>query len=319
MRTDGKGIAESFSHAQLGHLAQVGKAKHVRDRFLPDAERRKLAVPDRLFHALSPEQHRKAKVTESIALAFFELEREGRVKRTSASIRAALPELKLKAAEYLAVPSEWDDSKIDKNTLRVPAKMSERTVRRHVSSYEKFGIAGLLGREAERGNRQARLSAETRALMAQMLTGYLDDSAPSMAQIHRNMVGRFKAENIRRAADGLPSLPCPSYESVHTAVKNLDPFQVAVVRDGFDAARNKFAPVGKGLDVTRPLQRVEMYEWKVDLMSVMAESGLLHHLTAEDQELLGLDGSKARWWLTVAIVHVQPFGIPPIQNFAFAK
>ncbi|WP_370283507.1 helix-turn-helix domain-containing protein [Pseudooceanicola sp.] len=286
---------------------------------MPDAERRKLAVPDRLFHALSPEQHRKAKVTESIALAFFELEREGRVKRTSASIRAALPELKLKAAEYLAVPSEWDDSKIDKNTLRVPAKMSERTVRRHVSSYEKFGIAGLLGREAERGNRQARLSAETRALMAQMLTGYLDDSAPSMAQIHRNMVGRFKAENIRRAADGLPSLPCPSYESVHTAVKNLDPFQVAVVRDGFDAARNKFAPVGKGLDVTRPLQRVEMYEWKVDLMSVMAESGLLHHLTAEDQELLGLDGSKARWWLTVAIVHVQPFGIPPIQNFAFAK
>lgn len=58
---------------------------------------------------------------------------------------------------------------------------------------------------------------------------------------------------------------------------------------------------GNGRDVTRPLQRVEMDEWYVDLASVLAKSGLLHHLIEEDRVLLGLEGSRVRWWLTVAM------------------
>jgi putative transposase len=47
----------------------------------------------------SAEEHRRAKLKEAVVLAFLDMERNGKVKRTSASIRAALSDIKLAAGK----------------------------------------------------------------------------------------------------------------------------------------------------------------------------------------------------------------------------
>ena len=104
----------------------------------------------------------------------------------------------------------------------------------------------------------------------------------------------------KRQAAGRAELGCPSRETVRRAIRELDPLRCDLARDGVEATRRKRAPVGRGLDLTRLLERVELDTWKVDLMSLMAESGLLHFLSEEDRATLGLDRKTARWHLAVA-------------------
>ncbi len=111
----------------------------------------------------------------------------------------------------------------------------------------------------------------------------------------------FDQENAERRAAGRPELVRPSKETVRQAILALDPYQCDVAREGLEYARRKHAPVGIGLNLTRPLQRVELDTWKVDLVTLLTDSGLLHFLSDEDKEHLGLTGGKKRWWLTVAM------------------
>jgi len=111
----------------------------------------------------------------------------------------------------------------------------------------------------------------------------------------------FDKENTTRREKGRPELVRPSKETVRQAILALDPYQCVVARKGLEYARRNFAPVGIGLALTRPLQRVEMDTWKVDLISILADSGILQWLDDEDKERLGLTGKKKRWWLTVAM------------------
>lgn len=84
-------------------------------------------------------------------------------------------------------------------------------------------------------------------------------------------------------------------------MRELDPFQVTLAREGEAAARKKYRPVLHGLDLTRPLQRVEIDEWQIDLITLMKDSGMFDLLTDEERAAMGLDKKKARWWITVAI------------------
>jgi putative transposase len=68
-----------------------------------------------------------------------------------------------------------------------------------------------------------------------------------------------------------------------------------------DYARKKFAPVGNGLNLTRPLERVEIDEYRADAMTLMTAAGLDRYLSPKELADLGLDGKNKRWLITVAI------------------
>ena len=74
-----------------------------------------------------------------------------------------------------------------------------------------------------------------------------------------------------------------------------------MARYGVKHAMSKMRPVGRGLEVSRPLERVEVDEWKIDLMTILAQSGLLALFEHEELEALGLTDAKGRWWLVAAI------------------
>lgn len=74
-----------------------------------------------------------------------------------------------------------------------------------------------------------------------------------------------------------------------------------IARHGREYAIKQLRPVGKGLEVSRPGERVEMDEWCIDLQSIIHSANLKEFFGAELLDLIGLDGDTARWWLVLAI------------------
>lgn len=99
-----------------------------------------------------------------------------------------------------------------------------------------------------------------------------------------------------------PSASKGSRETVRRAIRRLDPYLVTLHRFGAEAARKLFAPVGPGLNLTRPLERVEIDEWTIDLMSLFPGiTDWVERLPDHECRLLAVEKRADRWMLTLAI------------------
>ncbi|MGX9856384.1 Mu transposase C-terminal domain-containing protein [Limimaricola variabilis] len=300
VRLDGQGVAESFSRAEMSRLVACGQVAHERGALLPEGAKARLEAPSELLSMMSAGQHRRARRKEAAVLAFLEIEEEGRVNRTDNLIKAASDTITGRAAKILKGGTHYSDKENEAGELSAP-EFSPRSLRRWVSSYEEFGISGLFDNMGERGNRDRRLCLRSRVILAESVRGYMTCQRKSQGAIYQDVKDAFDKENAIRRAEGRPELVRPSKETVRQAILALDPYQCDVARHGIEAARRKHAPVGVGLRLTRPLERVEMDTWQVDLITLMTDSGLLQFLSKKEKKRLGLDGEKKRWHLTVAM------------------
>ena len=296
VRLDGQGVAESFSRSEIARLVDLGRVEHKRGALLPENARAKLELPSDLLSRLPKRTHRIARGKEAVVLVFLAKERDGKMKRTDQSIEVGRDEITGRAARILEEPSQYAGP-MERTT--VPS-FSSRTLRRWLKAYEELGIAGLYDDVGRRGNRERRLCFEAQALLADCVRGYM---APGMTQaaIQKDVERAFERANEDRRTVGRAELVCPSKETVRQAILALDPYYCDVARLGIEAARRRHAPVGVGLDLIRPLQRVEIDTWKVDLITLLTDSGLLNYLDDEDKTRLGLTGKRKRWHLTVAM------------------
>jgi len=299
VRLDGEGVAESFSRTEIARLVGLGLIKHEPNALLPEKARQRLELPAQLLSALSPEQHRRAKGKEAVVQSFLDMEREGLVKRTDESIKQALDSIVGRAARKLENASRYEERSRSMDAAAVP-KFSARTLRRWLRAFEDLGVAGLYDASGG-GNPFRRLCPDTLALMSECVRGYLSPQKPSQADIYEDVKRAFHKENAARREAGRAELVRPSKETVRQAILSLDPFECAVAREGVEKARRLFSPIGTGLDLTYPLQRVELDTWKVDLISLMTEAGLIPYLSDDEKKALGFTGQKKRWHLTVAI------------------
>ena len=211
-----------------------------------------------------------------------------------------MPELRERAYDYY--DPQLDDGKSAEGDITKTMKSKDPgAILRWVRKYEREGLAGLLDNYGNRGNRQRRMTPTELSLLVSEVQKYLSDQKPTIQQIHRNVKMAFREENIRREAEGLPHLNVPSRETVRKEIKKLNRFHVDLAREGKQRALQKHAPIGQGLRLTRLLERVEMDEWKIDLMSLLSAAGLTEYLTEEEKQAIGLDDVKARWWISVAI------------------
>jgi hypothetical protein len=96
-----------------------------------------------------------------------------------------------------------------------------------------------------------------------------------VARVVEDVKLTFAEANARRAAEGLPALRVPGRDAVRGFIKRLDGFAVLVARRGVEQAMRRMRPVKGGVEVTRPLKRVEMDEQNIDLIAILAQSGLL--------------------------------------------
>lgn len=299
VKLTGEGVPQVMTNAEISRYLTVGNFKcipnehqpeHLRARALPDGE---------LLSLRDTKAQKKAAMRLAVVRAFRELldDETNDITRTATSIRPYLRAIRSRAGEILeeGEPDGEDD------TFAVPKQLGAKTVLDWERKERRFGLPGLYDRISERGNRDRRMTADELMIMGKVLGKYLDDQRPSQEIIFGEVKTAFLDENDRRRAAGEAEIVCPSRETVRQAIRKLNPFDITLTRKGREAANRQFAPVGMGLDITRPMQRVEFDEWEVDAITLMAEGGLFHHLTEEEKKALGLDKKKARWWITAAI------------------
>jgi hypothetical protein len=75
-----------------------------------------------------------------------------------------------------------------------------------------------------------------------------------------------------------------SHNAVRRRIHRLDPFMVDAGRKGSDYALRKYTPVGKGLQITTALGRVEMDDWEVDLHTLVEKSSVWKALSPEQRK-----------------------------------
>jgi putative transposase len=238
---------------------------------------------------------------------------EGMMKFTDESIKVNRYELAGRAMALVDNLNPSGKAKLPK-TEDFSQPPAPRTLRRWLAAVNEFGRSGLVDRIDSRGNRSSSLGPEEVGLMMHAVRKYLSPERPSIKLVHEDVVLGFEKRNEQRKENGLGQLSTPSRETVRRAIRALDPYQVELARNGEAAARKKFRPVLNGISVTRPLERVEIDEWTVDVMTFMESTGMYAQMSDDDKRSLGLyvkadepfEEKKrrkqiGRWTLTAAI------------------
>ncbi|SIO39444.1 putative transposase [Rhodovulum sp. ES.010] len=310
VRVDKTGVAEAFPHGVLSRRVADGDIVHERGAFLPEGVRRSLvnsAADIDLLATLPDAARERLLIRDAFVQAYYDLERQGRVKRTYDSVDRVMVKLQTLAKEYTDTRNGKAARKYVGGYETMPKAPSSKTLLEWVRGYERENLVGLGDHRAKGGNRTSRFMPEERIILMEEVRKYATPERPTQAMIFRNVQAAFEVANAERAKEGLSPLAVPSRETVRRSILKLDPFHVDIGRMGLEAARRKHAPVGQGLQLTRPLERVEMDEWEVDLITIMSDTGLLAHLDDEELRSLGFLDSKGkprktfRMWLSVAI------------------
>ncbi|WEX11678.1 hypothetical protein [Chelativorans sp. AA-79] len=296
-RHDNPELVEHFSHELVyrkiadGELAVDrnwfrGSDAHVR------AEHRALPVTD-----LSEKAQDTILWRHSLIHDFFHLEAKGRYSRSDESL-----------AEYMrARQTELDDAEAcakgrkprggTKEVRRTA--VSPRTFRRWLKRYEQAGFDARSLRDGYRypGTRPSRFTAEETEIHRKWAAGYASSNQPSKATLFSDMNAELVLLNKERALKGLKPLRSPSRRTFETMIDKLDHFFVLAGRKGTDYATRKLQITQSGVDVDRPLQRVEMDEYEVELMTILMDIGIWNTLSEKEKEAV----KPARVWLSLTI------------------
>ena len=313
IRDDETQLAHQISHEVLLRLENAHQVRVERGYFDPSFAVKRQLQMSTACSGLATGIKRRINKKEAYCQAAKDMHRDGLVKLTDESIKASMLALMGRAIELADNLNPTGKDKLPKSEdFSIPP--SARTLRRWLASMGDFGISGLVDSVDSRGNRSSRMGPEAIGLMMNEVRKYLSPEKPSVKLIHEKVHLSFDARNELRKEDGRDPLLIPSRETVRRAIRGLDPYQVELARNGEAAARKKFRPVLNGISVTRPLERVEIDEWTVDVITFMQSTGMYELFTDDEKRSLGLyiegdehlDGKKrrkktARWTLTAAI------------------
>lgn len=307
-----------YELAELNRLNRAGEITVVPYALLPEHLRPVPVYSDEseFLAGLPPAQRQRVAHRYAMVRGFEELKAKGAVKGTDESIAANMDAIRAAAEPYFQeeMPDPeyshqlrlWEEGKGRKPrtpiATRYPGACSPRGLRQWLSLYRKGGKVALVDRRAKQGDVCSSLGVDELRLLGEVVRKeYLTAQRKTIATVVLDVKIRFKAENERREANGLPPLRTPGRDAVRSVIKRLDVFSSYVARHGLEKAMQKLRPVKGGVQVYRPLERVEMDEQKIDVIAALAYSGLLALFDEEELKRLGFLDETKRWWLVVAI------------------
>lgn len=190
------------------------------------------------------------------------------------------------------------DGRCGKSTT-IPNPPSPTTVRRWMkilkaAAYDPMALCPSYGRS---GNRLSRFEPEEQVLLHRFASRYASLRKPTKVSIWREMKAIVDRLNRMRGHAGLRPLVCPGRMALSHAIDQLDQFAVYAGREGADAAKRRFAITARGLEVERPLERVEADEWKLPLQVILTNAGLWKQLNRLQRKAV----ETTRLWLSTVI------------------
>ncbi len=230
---------------------------------------------------------------------FLALWRAGKAQKTEYSAKNWLPEIESHVNSMARSEQDgWLPKRAGKKRVNRVAPCS-RTLLEWGRRFEKSecSVLALVPRTFRSGNWKDRFTLEELRFLGQCIGDYLTRSRLSKRRVAENTKSKFEAENARRAELGMRPLKVPSKRKVEREIAKLDPYTTYAQRHGVDAANRKFMLYETGLDVSYPMERIEIDEWKVDLITILAERGALDNLSPEQLAAL----PRGRRWLYLAI------------------
>ncbi|MFG6545163.1 hypothetical protein ACGYLM_12180 [Sulfitobacter sp. 1A10445] len=301
---DAEGLTQLFPYRDLAAHSEAGNIKVEREFYAPAASTVKSRHTEFDLRRLRKKQLEKVGVRLSYSLAVEELYGNGEIQLTYESIVQTFPQLKSKANVAFRdffLTHVGNKKAYGGGTCIGIADASSTSVLKWFKAYRDGGVAGLVDGRWKSGRKGSRLCSETEALLQRCVAAYLHPDSPTKRAVVADIIESFKRENRARERARQPQLPIPSRNTIRARLREFTPFEVTLHRKGEDAARKEFFPVGAGLQLGRPLERVEMDGWTVDLMTIAKSTRLLEKLAPELVQEMELDGGKKRWHLIGAI------------------
>lgn len=230
---------------------------------------------------------------------FYELAGHGYINRTEKSVAEYLPKLKESVDEIDELGQYID-------TLRRSGKKAyhrvcpcAKTLLNWLRQYEEGGqtALALVPKTSRSGNRRTRFDPVSESFLIKCIDAYASVQRPSKKMVIQDTITKFKEENHRRVQSDERLLHIPSKRTIVRRISNLDPYYTHMRRYGIEAANHKFTIYEEGVPVTYPMERIEVDEWKIDLISLFSTTGILDGLTPKRRKEI----EKGRRWLYVAL------------------
>ncbi len=254
---DNPDLCESFSHDEFARLLNDGRLNIIRDYHRSSAAAIRLEGPERLITELSPKRREKLFARNAVYDAFLADEAAGKVSRSDDSMKPWIKDNVIKILKALLPQGRCGGDDI---VLKRPP--SPTALRKSLRKYEAccFDAMALRDGYGRSGNRTPRIEVEERTLMREIAERYASRLKPTKASLYLDLAKAIKDANKERKQTGkrLLKKPNQSRGAFERVIASLDPFMVYAGREGQEAARKKFFIVRGGLNVSRPLERVEM-------------------------------------------------------------
>lgn len=299
-RRDGdQHVAEWFSHEDIHQLLLSDALRVDREWFLATkAEQRGRTGTTKLTDL--PEKKRNRVLWRQAACDRFlhEEVQDSTVTRSDVPMRTTMVQFSAETAEIeTARQTESGRCGTSVTILKPP---SPSTLREWLKRYEgaAYNPMALLDRYGKSGNRTPRHAPDSQTFAETMAGRYANSNKPTKVMIYREYTEELKKTNLARHAEGKGPLEEISRRTFERLIDNaLLDYQAYAAREGLEAARKKFAIVRGGGIFTRPLERVEMDEWRVSLHTVLRKAGLWDTLSPQVQEAV----DRSRVWLSAVI------------------
>ena len=299
MRLDGSGAVERFTYEQIDEFRASGDLRYERNYFA-NGETAPAPRPDGTrLAALRPKQRNRVLFMHNVCTVMLEMYVAGELALTYSSIDRHRELIARRVAEREIGRNRPGGAPRGGDSLPLRQLPCAKVLLHH---FRRFRLAGhnpdaLVPRTDGARRPVVVPDLEAEALLRECVWGYATPEKPSKAEVARQTETRFCQENERRQGAGLRPLHTVSRRTIDRRIDRLDPFIVACHRLGADRARREFASYGAGLPKLFPLERVEIDEWRVDVITLFLILGITKRIPPEVRDRL----PKGRRWICVAI------------------
>lgn len=293
----------TVSDVEIVGLMDAGELRTIPHGHLKAPEWRRELVEAPGLADLSPKMQRVVWFRKTYCDAVLQLESEGKVTRSDAMLASIMPRLALMwNAVDRAGQKDWGFA------AGPTPNVSPATLRRWLRVYEAacFEAVSLADKRRRSGNHTPRLQADVQKFVEKYALRYCIRTQPSMAKIYLQLKARIQEWNrlvdihnrYRPRSERRPHLDFPSRATLARAIGRLGEFKVMAGRHGEEYARRKLAITAQdGLDVTRPLERVETDCWQIPLFAIMQRHPIWKSLKEEQKSVI----KQVRLWLDTVI------------------
>lgn len=263
-----------------------------------------VAQPGPVAEAPRPAELKRAAWRECHVLAAQKLIEEGRLAPKRASFVANIDEIVALGMQEEMRRSRGAASKRAGQPLVVsnPPKSGE-AIFGWWRNFKKQGSKALVDHYRWSGNRQPRFFGEVASLTREVIEVRLTEERPSISSVVASVRSRVRIENKMRMKEdpNAEQLPIPGYDAIWNMIALIAPLDHAIRTEGMDRAYRALHTLGAGLKISRPLERVEIDEYVIDLEVFLRLTKLDQFLTPGEKIALGLTSTPERLILSAAI------------------